>query len=39
MTDVLENPALLVGVPLVALGAIGLAVLLGVVFTQWLHPS
>jgi hypothetical protein len=38
MTDFLENPALLMGIPLLVIAVAGLALLLATVFGGWLHP-
>ena len=39
MMDFWEDPALLVGVPLLVLGALGSIVVLGALLSYWIRPS
>jgi hypothetical protein len=34
-----ENPELLLGAPMLVLGALGIAVALGVAFMYWINPT
>ncbi len=39
MLSVWEDPALLIGVPLIVLGGFGSIVVLGALFSYWIRPS
>jgi hypothetical protein len=39
MLDVWEDPALLIGVPLLVLGGLGMLVVVGALVSYWIRPT